>query len=136
MKLKRRLKPEAYRDGQAQKLLDAMQELISMKSRKDLYLPIKTNDISEECTYNPKVIDEMMNILHEIRAWDITEVGNLYLTTGGRVVLDKGYGEYFTEGDRVILTREQLHSGIRYNEFLKILKREIEERKKAGYNDI
>ena len=37
------------------------------------------------------------NLIREMRNFDITTIGDLYLTSGGRIVLDKGYGEYFMD---------------------------------------
>jgi len=123
MGLKTRLKPTEYREGQAQRFLDAIQTLMDFNSRKDLFLPVaKNDDPFAECRYNPKVMDEIMEILRELRHWDITEEGDLYLTSGGRIVLDKGYGEYFTPSDKKIFTLEELHQGIKYEEFLSKIK--------------
>lgn len=61
--------------------------------------------------------DEISEILGEIRSFDITTIGNLYLTSGGRIVLDKGYGEYFNDSDKVLFTLEQLKSGVSPKDF-------------------
>jgi len=60
-------------------------------------------------------------IIKKIRIFDITTIGNLYLTSGGRIVLDNGYGEYFTEADQLLFTPEELKSGIKLNKFMEKL---------------
>jgi len=119
--LKSRLKPTDHRQGQLVKLVDAIQELVELKHHKDLF-------VGKDFSYNPEIVNKMLEIFDELRTWDITEVGDLYLTTGGRVVIDKGYGEYFTDGDTKIFTRAELQSGMKYDKFLKRLK-EVRKRK-------
>ena len=116
MGLKRRLKPNDHREGQAQRFLDTVQALIQLKNDKKLFLNNEDGGYMD-CVYNSEIIEKMLSILNELRSWDITEVGNLYLTSGGRIVLDKGYGEYFTCNDQTIFTKEQLHRGIKLKEF-------------------
>lgn len=51
--------------------------------------------------------------------------GTLYLTSGGRFVLDKGWGEYFAKawGDKPMFTLSELTSGIKKKVFInKIIK--------------
>ena len=40
---------------------------------------------------------------------------------GGRIVLDKGYGEYFDSGDKVLFTLSELTNGMSYERFMKKL---------------
>ena len=54
---------------------------------------------------------------------------NLYLTPLNRVVLNKGWGEYFFKDDRIIFTKLELESGISLKIFKKRLK-ELEKRVK------
>lgn len=54
--------------------------------------------------------------------------GDLYFTTGGRIVLDKGYGEYFTKGDKVLFTRDELHTGVSAEKFLERVKQVKDEK--------
>lgn len=72
--------------------------------------------------YEDKLTEEQKeikidNLIREMRNFDITRIGDLYLTSGRRVVLDKGYGEYFNESDTKLFTLEQLKSGINIKEF-------------------
>ena len=69
--------------------------------------------------YNPDVVEKVFKILKQLREFDVTKLGDLYLTTGGRVVLDRGYGEYFTKGDKKIFTLTELKRGINYSNFVK-----------------
>ena len=121
MKLKDRLTPTSHRQGQLQKFVDAVQELVNLQYDKEIFDVVKTgqNSWDEEIKYKPKFIEKIMNILRELRNWDITQIGDLYLTSGGRVVLDKGYGEYFTEGDKKIFTLDELTNGMKFEEFIK-----------------
>ncbi len=64
-------------------------------------------------------------MMRELRSFDVTEIGNLYLTSGGRVVLDRGYGEYFNKSDKVIFTLEELMSGMPYEKFMIELHKKI-----------
>ncbi len=94
---------------------------------------------------SPRAIeDELMRIrslLHEWRKKNITEIGDLWLTSGGRVVLDRGYGECFsTTNDRdvIILTLEELKRGMKYKDFKKKLDDAFKKHKKLmkkGYNE-
>ena len=65
--------------------------------------------------------DEKDRIIKDIREFDIVTIGDLYLTSGGRIVLDKGYGEYFNKSDKKLFTLEELNSGINPKEFIKKL---------------
>jgi len=110
--LKDRKMPRDHRQGALVKIVDLMQRFSTMQHEKDFY------DLENE-QIRVKYQEELEDMMRELREFDISEVGNLYLTSGGRVVLDKGYGEYFGDGDKVIYTRKQLHSGIPLSKFLK-----------------
>lgn len=114
--LKDRKKPKEHRQGKLVKLLDLIQRFSNM------YHDDKFYDVEkEQMGYNisKEHQEELEDMMRELRDFDITEIGNLYLTSGGRVVLDKGYGEYFNESDRTIYTLEQLKSGIPLEQFIK-----------------
>lgn len=111
--LSRRKEASEHRQGQMQRFVDTVQTLSYMRHSDD--------SMDENGGYRSEFIDKIMNILKELRMWDITETGDLYLTSGGRVVLDKGWGECFGDGDRRILDLEHLHSGMEYNDFLHLL---------------
>lgn len=110
--LKNRKKPKEHRQGKLVKLVDLLQRFSTIQYEKDFY-DVENEQISVEYQ------DELEDMMRELRSFDITEIGDLYLTTGGRIVLDKGYGESFTEADKVIFTREQLTSGIPHAKFVK-----------------
>jgi len=111
MALKTRKKPTDHRQGQLVKLLDLMQRFSTIQHEKDFF------DSTVE-QVNPKYQEEIEDMMRELRNFDITEIGNLYLTSGGRMVLDKGYGEYFNKNDKVIFTLKELTSGMRYEDFM------------------
>ena len=117
--LKNRKKPTEHRQGTLIKLVDAIQELIELRYGEKLYINIDKE--GDDLIPNPEVFDKILEVTKELRCFDITTIGNLYLTSGGRVVLDKGYGEYFNEGDKTIFTLDELKSGIEYNKFKKRL---------------
>lgn len=77
---------------------------------------ITTVQYDEELTEEQKQI-KIDTLIREMRIFDITTIGDLYFTSGRRIVLDKGYGEYFTDGDIKLFTLEQLKSGIHLEEF-------------------
>ena len=77
-----------HREGTLIAFVDLIHELTDLEYGKDKELP--EDDRIEKCS----------KILRKIRSFDITTIGDLYLTNGGRIVLDKGYGEYFGEGER------------------------------------
>lgn len=109
--MKDRKKPEAYRAGNLVKILDLFQRFANIRHEKDFY----NTDVDQ---INKKYQDELEEMMMELRAFDITEIGNLYLTTGGRVVLDKGYGEYFSPEEQVF-TLKEITSGIPLDKFNK-----------------
>ena len=117
--LKNRKKPTDHRQGKLVKLLDFIQRFSNMYHDDNFY------DIEAE-QINHKYQEELEDMMRELREFDITEIGDLYLTSGGRVVLDKGYGEYFREADEVIYTLKQLTSGIPVEEFLKDISSKLE----------
>ena len=110
--LKDRKKPTEHRQGKLVKLLDLVQRFSNMYHDDDFY-DIEREQISKEHQ------DELDDMMRELRKFDITEIGNLYLTSGGRVVLDKGYGEYFNDSDKVIFTLDELTHGMSYEVFKK-----------------
>ena len=97
-----------YRSGTLFGFMDLVHELTDL------------NYDSEERTEEERQ-DKISNILGEIRSFDITTIGDLYLTSGGRIVLDKGYGEYFNNSDKVLFTLDKLKSGVNSKEFQKKL---------------
>jgi hypothetical protein len=60
--------------------------------------------------------------------------GILYLTSGGRVVQDCGWGEYFSQPyDKPIFTLDELRRGTTLKEFLKKIVEIQKDRKKAKF---
>jgi len=119
--LKDRKKPKEYRDGKLTKLLDLVQRFSTMKHDEDFI------NIEEECI-SFKCQGELIDMMRELRDFDITEIGDLYLTSGGRIVLDQGYGESFGKEDTVIFTLKELKSGMSYKAF----KEKIEKLNRKG----
>jgi len=115
--LKDRKKPTDYRSGVLVKLFDLMQRFSEMYHEEDYWIFDK-DDRFDEGHINPKYQNEIDDMMRELRLFDITEIGNLYLTSGGRIVLDKGWGESFNESDRAIYTLKELTSGIPLNKFI------------------
>lgn len=74
-------------------------------------------DLIHQLTQEDKTEEDMLETIREIRNFDVTTIGDLYLTSGGRIVIDKGYGEYFTEGDKKLFTLKELKSGIKLQDF-------------------
>ena len=64
--------------------------------------------------------DEVRKITRKIRLFDITTIGDLYLTSGGRIVLDKGYGEYFGK-EEFLCSLKDLTNGIKLENFKKLI---------------
>ena len=113
--LKDRKKPTEHREGKLVNLVDLLQRLTSIRFEEGYYVVDGDGDFH----YNQKYADEVDSILKELHDFDITEIGNLYLTSGGRVVLDKGYGECFNDSDTVIFTLDELKCGMNYDTFKK-----------------
>lgn len=113
-------KPTEHRQGTLVRLVDAIQRLCEMKHEDDYY--VFDGDMMCSGRINPKYQDEMEKILQELHLFDITELGDLYLTSGGRVVLDRGWGEYFDKSDRVIFTLDELTNGMPKEKFLERLR--------------
>jgi len=109
--LKDRKKPTEHRQGNIIKLADFIQRFAEMRHEKDFY--------DDECNITDKYQCKLDGMMKEIHLFDISEIGNLYLTSGGRVVLDKGWGEYFTKGDKKIFSLKELTSGMKYDEFIR-----------------
>ncbi len=116
--LKTRQKCTAHRQGVMIKFFDTIQALINIKQDNKLIKFKKPHDPNDMGSYNHEVIDKMFNILDELKMFDITEIGDLYFTSGGRIVIDRGYGEYFNSGDTKIMEKHELMSGIEYDSFL------------------
>jgi hypothetical protein len=117
-RLKDRKKPTDHRQGKLVKLVDCIQRLTAIQHEDNFWIFNKKIDC-DEGHMNPKYADEIQDIMRELLIFDITEIGDLYLTSGGRVVLDKGCGEYFNETDKIIYTRAEITSGIPYKVFMK-----------------
>lgn len=100
--LKRRKKPRERRQGKLTRLADLLHELGKKKGK------ILTDEEEKE---------ETDRLLRELRAFDITEIGGLYLTPKKRIVLDKGYGEYFSDADIELFTKQELTQGINIDKF-------------------
>lgn len=121
--LKRRKKPTEHRQGTLVKLVDAIQRLYEIRHEKDFY--VFDGDMASSGYINPKYQEEIEDILKELNMFDITEIGNMYLTSGGRVVLDRGWGEYFDESDRVLFTLDELVHGMSKKKFMERLNKLI-----------
>lgn len=113
---KEKMTPTSHRQGVLVDLVDTFHAL--METRHDENLMEKTADFSE-IKYNTEVIEKILGLLHELSIFDITKIGDLYLTSGNRIVLDKGYGEYFNDSDKKMFSLEELKQGIPYDVFLK-----------------
>jgi len=111
--MKDRKKPTEHRQGNLVKLLDLMQRFSEMQYDTDFF--------TGEFNISEKHKNEIKDMMLEIRKFDIKTIGDLYFTSGGRVVLDKGYGEYFGESDKVIFTLNELISGMNSDKFIKRL---------------
>ena len=105
--LKDRKKPTEHRQGKLVKLLDLIQRFSNMYHDAGYY-DVEKEQVSKEHQ------DELDDMMRELRKFDITEIGDLYLTSGGRVVLDRGYGEYFNDSDKVLFTLDELTHGMEY----------------------
>jgi hypothetical protein len=119
--IKNRKKPTDHRQGKLIRLVDAIQRLTAIPHEDDYWIYNK-DDIEDSGHINPKYADEMDDILRELNVFDIYTFGNLYLTAGERVVLDKGCVEYFNETDTVLFTLKEITSGIPYDRFMEKMK--------------
>ena len=124
--LKDRKKPTEHRQGTLIRLVDAIQRFTEIQHEDDFWLFDK-DDRFDEGKMNPKYVNEIQDLMKEIRQFDIIEYGNLYLTSGGRIVLDKGYGEYFNDSDKVIYTLNELTRGTPAKQFLKKISKYVKE---------
>lgn len=122
--LKNRKKPTEHRQGTLIRLVDAIQRFTEIQHEKDFWLFDEHKRFSGKM--NPKYIDEIQNLMNEIGDFDIVKYGNLYLTSGDRVVLDKGYGEYFGDSDKIIYTLDELTQGIPAKQFLKKISKYVD----------
>ena len=117
---KTKMTPRSHRQGTFIDILDKMNEVINLSNS----IKLDSSLDGSEIFYDQDHIENLVEKLRDLREIDITTIGDLYLTSGNRVVLDKGYGEYFTGGDSKLFTLEELKHGIPYPEFVKkILKR-------------
>jgi hypothetical protein len=112
--------PTEHRQGVLVKLVDAIQRLYGMRHEDDFY--VFDGDMMCSGRINPKYQDELECIIKELSTFDNTEIGNLYLTSGGRIVLDRGWGEYFDEHDKAIFTLDELTRGMPREKFLERLR--------------
>lgn len=122
--------PKDHRQGQMVALIDHIQALVALRKHENLHVWRKVGDEpdDEAHEYNPEVVQEMLALMDKLWMFDITNHGDLYLTSGGRVVLDRGYGEYFTGMDRKLCTLGELGQGISMEEFKKRLDEAIKAR--------
>ena len=111
-----KMTPTSHRQGTLVDILDKIQSVVALSNS------IPLTPINTDMFYNQEHMDKIIDKLRDLREFDITTIGDLYLTSGGRVVLDRGYGEYFTKGDIKLFTLEELKNGIPFNEFLKKIK--------------
>lgn len=123
--LKQRERGDAPRSGPLPKLFDLIREMHEVS--RDLYDPG-----DDQLALDEAKVDDLRTMVEELRCWSITEVGDLYLTSGGCVVLDKGYGEYFTEADEVLFSRDELHTGVPADRFLERVREATEKREENG----
>lgn len=131
--MKTRKDVKEYRSGNLVDLVDAIQRFTDIQHEKDFWLFGKS--MHDEGAMNPKYQDELHDIMGELQLFDITKIGNLYLTSGGRIVLDKGWGEYFGDGDTTIFTLDELTSGMNVKSFFKKVKETIDDRRGRDGND-
>jgi len=115
--LRVRKKPTDHRQGTLVRLVDAIQRLIDIQ-HEEAFIVYKQDVHLDMGHMNPKYEDEIEDIMRELLLFDVIEIGDLYLTCGGRVVLDKGCGEYFNETDKVLYTQKELTAGIPYEDFV------------------
>jgi len=113
--IKRRKTPTARREGKLVRLVDTIQRLTNIKYEKDYWI---FGDQHDDGRINPKYLAEIQEIHNELRTFDITDIGHLYLTSGGRIVLDKGYGESFDDSDTVLFTLDELITGMSAEDFI------------------
>lgn len=112
----RRNDVRGYRDGNAQDFLDAMIALLGLRNK--MYDEAKIKDDDDLDMLEQQYAIELGKRIQELHEWNITQIGDLYWTSGGRIVLDKGYGEYFNEGDKKLFTLEELTVGMDADKFL------------------
>lgn len=131
-RLTRRTEVNGYRDGNAQDFLDTVIAILGLRNK--LYeeaRDLKQGDYdSIEFEYHRR-LEEMIEELH---SWNITQIGDLYWTSGGRIVLDKGYGEYFNNSDKKLFSLEELTRGMDAEKFIKKLQ-ESKKGRRMKYSD-
>lgn len=77
-------------------------------------------------------LEKFKGLQMKLRKILITDIEDLYLTSGGRIVLDHGYGEYFNSSDSILFTKEELRCGIKPERFIEKINKILEERKKMS----
>ena len=115
--LNNRKKPTDHRQGTLVKLVDLMQRFAEIHHEEDFWV-FDTKDRLDEGHMNQTYQDEIQDLMRELDLFDSTTIGNLYLTSGGRIVLDQGWGEYFDASDTVLFTLKELKSGMPANVFI------------------
>ena len=113
---KTKMTPRSHRQGTFIDILDKMNKVINLSNSIKL-----ASNTEGSVFYDQDHIENLIDKLRDLREIDITTIGDLYLTAGNRIVLDKGYGEYFTSGDSKLFTLEELKQGIPYDKFKKTI---------------
>ncbi len=108
--MKDRKKPTAHREGTLIKLLDLIQEFETLNYNDNFY--------DDNGNITPEYQTKLIKTMRELHQFNITEIGDLYLTSSGRIVLDKGYGEYFDESDTKLFTLKELTTGMSKADFI------------------
>lgn len=123
-------KPTEHRQGQMVALIDHIQKLVALRKDEKLHQWKKVGDAPDDEVheYNPEVIEEMLALMDKLWMFDITNHGDLYLTSGGRVVLDRGYGEYFGGADIKICSLAEIGQGLQLQDFKKRLDEAVKRR--------
>lgn len=118
-------KPDEHRWGTFIDLVDTIQKLIHMQHDEKLLV-----EKGDDFEYNPEVVKKMLDEMKKLHMFDITKIGDMYLTAGDRIVLDRGYGEYFGTGDIVLFKLEELMTGMNSTTFITRLLEKQKEREK------
>lgn len=108
-----KMTPTSNRQGTLVDLVDKIHAVVELSNN----IPIESTFDNETTFFEQEHVEKIIEKLRNIREFDITTIGNLYLTTGDRVVLDRGYGEYFTKCDKTLFTLDELKQGIPYKIF-------------------
>ena len=75
-----------------------------------------TEDIKRDPVPVPQVATHINGHTHK-------GTGTVYLTSGGRIVIDCGWGEYFGNRDTPICSLEELRRGFSYRQFIRLLQK-------------